>query len=139
MAMDSRQPHIIAPSPLYPEKTPAHYERKLGVNVERQGPLRFQEGIGTDTDVPADFVVGVQQGHATYPGRNNRNIKVDTKYPAETMAQRAHVGSAAWITAADQLGEFAHGAHGDHGAIEFERRFNPYQRVPRPNPARVLD
>lgn len=132
-------PEIIAPAPMFPERTPAHYERSYGVNPVRRGPLRFQEGVGTDTDVPMDFLVGVQQGAATAPGRTNRPAKVDTKWPQETMAQRAHVGSAAWIEAPEFLGEFAHGTNGDNGAIQYERVHRPYQRIPRGNAATVID
>lgn len=137
--MDQNLPEIIAPAPMYPERTPTHYERSFGVNPIRRGPLRFQEGIGTDTDVPMDFIVGVQQGQVTSPGRSNRNAKVDTKWPAETMAQRAHVGSSAWIMAPQQLGEFAHGSFGDYGAVEYERVFRPYGKQFRGNPTTVTD
>lgn len=132
-------PEIIAPAPMFPERTPTHYERSYAVNPVRRGPLRFQEGLGTDTDVPNEFVRGVQQGSATYPGRSNRNAKVDTKWPEETMSQRAHVGSAAWVESPQFLGEFSHGSFGDYGVIEYERVMRPYGKVAHPSPARVTD
>ena len=34
------------------------YEHALAVNNARRGPLRFEEGVATDTDIPNDFGVG---------------------------------------------------------------------------------
>ena len=129
----------LAPAPMFPERTPTAYERKGGQNLARRGPMRFQEGVATDTDVPRDFVEGAMQGHRTAPGRMNHNTKVDTKYPEETMAQRAHVGSAAWTSAPTFLGEFAHGAGPDVGAIEYEMVVRSGGRYGRINPAMVID
>lgn len=122
----------IAPAPQYPERTPQSYEAKIGDNAVRRGPLRFEEGVATDTDVPNDFTKGVMQGYITAPGRPNHNANVYEKPAAETMAERAHVGSAAWVEAQTFLGEFAHGSFNDYAAQTYEvvarngaRRVNP--------------
>ena len=84
----------LAPAPGAPEVVSSFYERKDGMNAARRGPLRFEEGIATDTDVPNDFVLGVRQGTMPAPGRPNHNANVYEKYPDETMRERAHLGSA---------------------------------------------
>ena len=89
----------LAPAPGAPEVVSSFYERKDGMNNARRGPLRFEEGISTDTDVPNDFVLGVRQGTMPAPGRPNHNANVYEKYPDETMRERAHLGSAAWVEA----------------------------------------
>jgi hypothetical protein len=98
----------LAPVAVPPEQISSFFERKEGVNAARRGPLRFEEGIATDTDVPNDFVVGVSQGNPA-PGRPNHNQNVFEKYPDETMRERAHLGSAAWVEAPTYLGAFAGG------------------------------
>jgi hypothetical protein len=110
----------ISPAPRFPERAPQIYERKGADNATRRGPLRFEEGIATDTDVPNDFVKGMQSGSAVAPGRPNRNAPVWQKPAAETMAERAHVGSAAWVEAPTFLGEFAHGTMNDYSAAQIE-------------------
>ena len=45
----------ISPAPRFPERAPQVYEMKGADNATRRGPLRFEEGVATDTDVPADF------------------------------------------------------------------------------------
>lgn len=130
----------LSPAPPYPEKTPTFYERKLAPSVPmNRGPLRFEEGIATDTDVPNDFTVGAMQGYATAPGRYNRNVKVDTKWPEETVAQRAHVGSASWVEAPTFLGEFAQGSFADYSDVQFEQAVRDGMSYRRANPATVLD
>ena len=110
----------ISPAPQFPERAPQNYEMKGAGNAMRRGPLRFEEGIATDTDVPNDFQVGMASGAATAPGRPNRNAPVHTKTAAETMAERAHVGSASWVEAPTFLGEFAHGTMNDYSAAQIE-------------------
>ena len=110
----------ISPAPRFPERAPQTYERKGADNMTRRGPLRFEEGIATDTDVPSDFQKGMMQGSATAPGRPNRNANVFEKPAAETMAERAHVGSAAWVEAPTFLGEFAHRTMNDYSAAKIE-------------------
>lgn len=100
----------LAPSPSFPERVPTYYERKMAPNVSGQeGPARFYEGLATDTDTPNEFQNGAMQGYRTAPGRPNHNLNVYEKFPAETMRERAHVGSAAWPEAPTYLSEFAHG------------------------------
>lgn len=109
----------IAPDPSFPERPGTVFERKVAAptanyNAARRGPLRFEEGIGTDTDVPSDFQKGILQGYATPPGRPNHNANVFEKPAEETMQERAHLGSAAWVDAPDVLGEFAQGSFADY-------------------------
>lgn len=129
----------IAPNPGYPEKTPQNYEEKWGENVARRGPLRFEEGVATDTDVPTEFTKGVMQGYVTAPGRPNHNANVYEKWPQETLAERAHLGSAAWVEAPTYLNEFAHGSFGDAGALQYEEVFRNGGRYERFNAATVED
>jgi hypothetical protein len=110
----------ISPAPQFPERSPQNYEMKGADNATRRGPLRFEEGIATDTDVPADFQKGMMQGSAVAPGRPNRNAPVWQKTAAETLAERAHVGSASWVEAPTFLGEFAHGTMNDYSAAKIE-------------------
>ena len=129
----------IAPAPQFPERSPQVYERKLAENDERRGPLRFEEGIATDTDVPTDFQKGVMSGFAAAPGRPNRNAPVWQKPAAETLAERAHVGSAAWIEAPTFLGEFAHGSFTNYAEQTVETVVRSGARTARLNPTVVND
>jgi hypothetical protein len=108
----------LAPSPTFPEKFKPVFEVKTGNNTQRRGPLRFEEGLGTDTDLPDEFMHGIRQGYETAPGRPNHNLNVFEKYPDETMRERYHVGSASWVEGPDYLGQFAGGA-----SQEAERKF----------------
>jgi len=110
----------ISPAPQFPERAPQNYEVKGADNATRRGPLRFEEGIATDTDVPNDFQKGIMQGYMPAAGRPNRNANVFEKPAAETLAERAHVGSAAWVEAPTFLGEFAHGTSNDYAAQTIE-------------------
>jgi len=133
----------MAPQDHFPERVSTVYEAKMGPDVSGgRGPLRFEEGLATDTDLPREFSNGVMQGYVTSPGRPNHNRNVYEKSPAETMAERAHVGSAAWPEAPTYLGEFAHGTD----AVLAERKFElvnrdaPFgRRYERRNPAEVQD
>ena len=114
----------IAPDPKFPERPGTVYDRKLSGAVPGQrGPLRFEEGIATDTDVPNEFTKGAMQGYTPAPGRGNHNQNVFEKLPEETMRERAHVGSAAWVEAPDHLNEFASGAFADFGDNRIEEVF----------------
>jgi hypothetical protein len=111
----------IAPDPKFPERPGTVYDRKVSPATPGQrGPLRFEEGIATDTDVPNEFSKGALSGYTPAPGRPNRNQNVFEKLPEETMRERAHVGSAAWVEAPDHLNEFAAGGFADHGDNRFE-------------------
>lgn len=129
----------IGPTPQFPERAPQIYERKLADNPERRGPLRFEEGVATDTDVPTDFQKGVMSGFAAAPGRPNRNAPVWQKAAAETLSERAHVGSAAWIEAPTQLGEFAHGSFSQNAEQIVETKLVSGGRAQRLNPTVVQD
>lgn len=125
----------LAPAPRYPERDrgAAKYEAKAATNSSRRGPLRFEEGIATDTDVPSDFTTGVMSGYQTAPGRPNHNAVVWTKPAAETMRARAHVGSASWIDSADMLGDFMQGvnvnANSAHRYEQANRSGGRYERL----------
>ena len=130
----------IAPDPKFPERTGTVYDRKMSAALPGQrGPLRFEEGIATDTDVPNDFQKGMMQGYVPAPGRPNRNQNVFEKLPEETMRERAHVGSASWVEAPDHLSEFAAGGFADHGDNRIEREFRSGGPQRASNPAVVTD
>jgi hypothetical protein len=105
----------------------------------QRGPLRFEEGLGTDSDVPNQFIMGAQQGYSPAPGRPNRNAPVHTKTAEETMSERAHVGSAAWVESQDYLSEFSGAAFEDHGMNVIEEVMRNGARQQHPNPAQVQD
>jgi hypothetical protein len=130
----------IAPTPQFPEKVGATYERKMSAaQPGLRGPLRFEEGIATDTDVPNDFQLGLDQGYDTPAGRPNHNLNVMEKFPEETMKQRAHMGSAAWVEAPTYLGEYSQGNFGDHSEVVIEEVIRSGARTQRMNPAVVAD
>lgn len=129
----------ISPAPRFPERAPNVYERKMGDNPVRRGPLRFEEGVATDTDVPSDFQKGMAQGSAVAAGRPNRNAPVWQKPAAETLSERAHVGSAAWVEAPTFLGEFAHGTYTDRAEQTIETVVRSGGRQQRPAPTVVND
>jgi len=130
----------IAPTPQFPEKVGATYERKMAAaQPGLRGPLRFEEGIATDTDVPNDFQLGLDQGYDTPAGRPNHNLNVMEKFPEETMKQRAHMGSAAWVEAPTYLGEYSQGSFGDHSEVVIEEVIRSGARTQRMNPAVVAD
>lgn len=130
----------IAPNPGFPEKPEPVYERKMAPSmVGNRGPLRFEEGVATDTDVPNDFQQGMMDGFLSQPGRPNRNVKVDTKPAQQTMQERAHVGSASWVEAPTYLSEFAHGSFSDYAEIQYEEVIRSGGHYMRPNPAVVQD
>jgi hypothetical protein len=129
----------IAPQPQFPERAPQNYEMKMSGNAERRGPLRFEEGIATDTDVPTDFQKGIMSGFAAAPGRPNRNAPVWQKPAEETLSERAHVGSAAWIEAPTFLGEFAHGSFSQNSEAIVETKVVSGGRTMRLNATVVND
>jgi hypothetical protein len=129
----------ISPAPQFPERSGQVYERKLATNLERRGPLRFEEGIATDTDVPTDFETGIMNGFAAAAGRPNRNAPVWQKTAAETLSERAHVGSASWIEAPTFLGEFAHGSFSHNAEQVIETKVVSGGRTARLNPTVVND
>jgi hypothetical protein len=106
----------------------------------QRGPLRFEEGVASDTDVPNDFAIGAYADTSSAPGRANHNNPDMVFKPAEqTMAERAHVGSASWIEAPSVLGEFVQGVVAGDGMPQFERSFNSGAHMNRPSAVRVND
>ena len=112
----------LAPDPNVPERVGNVYERVVAPGIPGQrGPLRFEEGIATDTDVPSDFVRGLREGAIPAPGRPNHvNPATLFKHADETMRERAHVGSASWPDAPTFVNEFAHGAMTDYAEQTYE-------------------
>ena len=129
----------ISPAPRFPERAPQVFERKGADKEVHRGPLRFEEGIATDTEVPNDFQLGMQQGSAVAAGRPNRNAPVHTKSAAETLSERAHVGSASWTEAPTFLGEFAHGTMNDYSGAQIETAVRSGGRTQRMSPTVVND
>jgi hypothetical protein len=129
----------LAPDPQTQERVGTVYERKFAENSVRRGPLRFEEGVATDTDVPNEFTKGAMQGYLTAPGRPNHNANVYEKSPAETMAERVHVGSASWVEAPTYLGEFAQGSFADYAEVSYEQVNRNGRRYERISPAVVED
>lgn len=131
----------IAPDPQFPERAPYTYERKIAPAIPgNRGPLRFEEGVATDTDVPNDFQAGMADGFVAAPGRpNHNNPGVQYKPAEQTMQERAHVGSASWVEAQTYLGEFAHGSFSDYAEVEYEQVDRGEGRKMRLNPANVTD
>lgn len=129
----------LAPVVLPPERQGTVYEAKMAPNAPGgRGPLRFEAGTATDTDVPNEFMTGISQGYVTAPGRPNNNNPVFIKSPEEVMGERAHMGSSAWTAAPSYLGGFAEGAspQAEQHFVEVDRTGASYMRV---NPARVAD
>ncbi len=101
----------IAPDPRYPENTPNVWVTTVGPNRPgQQGPLRFEEGIATDTPVTDDFMEGLSDGYMTPPDSpNHNNPAAQYKHADQVMRERAHVGSASWVEAGSQLRSFVEG------------------------------
>jgi hypothetical protein len=130
----------LAPNPQFPERPGTMFERKIAAaQPGMQGPLRWEEGIATDTDVPSDFQRGMLEGTIPAPGSQfHVNPNTLYKHAEETMQERAHVGSAAWVEAPQYLGAYAAGA-GEGNQTEFISEVRSGARYGRPNPALVTD
>jgi hypothetical protein len=125
--MENRSP--IAPVAVPPSVVSTVYERKMAPDAPGgRGRMYFEEGIATDTDVPNDFVLGAHQGYTPAPGRPNHNA--NEKWPDETMRERVHVGSAAWVEAPQYLGAFSGGAstEAERTYIQVNRDGSEYRR-----------
>lgn len=112
------------------------FETVVAVNNVRRGPLRFEEGVATDTDIPNEFGVGAY-GDTGGDGRGRPFTTV--KDPAATMRERAHVGSSTWIEAPTMLNDFVIGASIGQGPSQFEMELGSERRLIRPSPAQVMD
>lgn len=130
----------ISPAPQFPERVGTTFERSLAPDVPgNRGPLRFEEGVATDTDVPNDFVRGMTEGAVPAPGSTNHvNPNTLFKHAAETMQERAHVGSAAWVEAPTVLRDFAAAATNQDEQV-YRQVTRSGGRQERPNPATVTD
>jgi hypothetical protein len=128
----------IAPAPGFPEVAPYTYERKLAPSIPgNRGPLRFEEGLATDTDVPDDFQRGmIEAGRPAAGGGVNPDTQY--KHADEVMRERAHVGSAAWVDSPMCLGGFAAGA-GEGNRIEYVEEDRSGRRYDYLNAAVVTD
>ena len=131
----------LSPNPQYPEKGSYVYDIEGASNrAGNRGPLRFEEGLATDTDLPDSFRQGMLEPMIPAPGRlGHVNPDIQYKWPEETMRQRAHVGSAAWIDAPSMLGEFAHGSFTDQAEVRYEQVARSGGRQQRRAPTMVTD
>lgn len=117
---------------MYPDQS-VQYERAVAVNNTRRGPLRFEEGIPTDTDVPTEF------GKGAYDDTNNVRPRLEVKSAQETMRERAHVGSSTWIEAPTMLSDFVYGAQAGRNSPSYEREMGSQARIRRINASTVND
>jgi hypothetical protein len=103
-----------------------------------KGPLRFEEGLATDTDVPDDFQQGMGDGYMTGPGSpNHNNPESQYKHAGQVMQERAHVGSASWVDAPSVLGEFVNGV--TEPPVTYPDVLRSGGRYERNSPERVTD
>lgn len=125
----------IAPFVTGPERDRSmQYDRDTAVNTRRRGPLRFEEGIATDTDIPVGFRGGA------YADTAHARPVTEIKGAAETMRERTHMGSSTWIDAEPLLREFSQGVGFMHsGPPQYEREMGSEQRFRRQNRAVVSD
>ena len=130
----------VSPAPMFPEKSPTMFERAMAPSIPmNKGPLRFEEGVATDTDVPNDFAKGAYMDTAPAGRMNHNNPEMFYKHPADTMRERAHVGSASWIEAPSVLREFVQGSVAGDSMPMFEYEYNTGGHMNRPNPTVVND
>lgn len=128
----------IAPAPQFPERPQPMYERKLAPSRPgNRGPLRFEEGLATDTDIPNDFQQGMMEGGTPGPG-GGANADTQYKHAAQVLKERAHPGSAAWVDSPMYLGAFAGGA-GEGNEIVYVQEERSGARYENLNAAVVLD
>jgi len=129
----------LAPSAVPPERVGSSYDVVQAPDQPGgRGPLRFEEGVATDTAVPNDFMIGMMQGYQTAPGRPNHNANVYIKTAQEVTQERAHLGSAAWTQAPTMLGDFSEGA-GPEAEVQYIAVERDGAHYNRPNSATVID
>jgi hypothetical protein len=127
----------FAPQNIYPEAQRNVFERKIAPNVSGQrGPLRFEEGIATETDVPSDFQQGAYADTAG-DARGHVQSEMFYKHADQTMRERAHIGSASWIESPEVLGDFVQGSMAGDRSPSFEYAYNSGMHQERPNIATV--
>ena len=133
----------IAPNPAFSEQARHTYQRTWAPSVAGQrGSVRFFEGVATDTDVPNDFGRGAfaDPTFNTSTGRiNHNNPDAQYKHAAETMKERAHVGSASWVEAPVVLSDFVQGASAGQALPSYEMVRNPEFRQRRYTPTTITD
>jgi len=131
----------ISPNPLYPERTGQGFDQSVAPSIPgNRGPLRFEEGVATDTDVPSDFARGAYFDTTFSPTRlNHNNPEMVFKRAEETLRARAHVGSSTWIEAPAMLSDFVVGAQSGQSMPHWETASNPEYRQARMAPNVVLD
>lgn len=112
------------------------FEHVTVVNRVRRGPLRFEEGVATDTDIPNDFGKGA---YGDTGGDARGRPFYGIKDPSETMRERAHVGSASWIEAPTMLSDFVIGASIGRMPPQFEYERGSERRIRRVHPTQVND
>lgn len=129
----------FAPQNPFPESGRNVFERKMAESITgNKGPLRFQEGVAADTDVPSDFARGAYGDTAPYRGASAAtNPEHVFKRADQTMKERAHVGSASWIESPTVLGDFVQGSVSGDSQPTFEYAYNSGAHQARPNPVRV--
>ena len=112
------------------------YEHALAVNTTRRGPLRFEEGVATDTDIPNDFGVGAYGD----PGGDGRGRSFTCrKDPAMTMPS-AHMSARRRGSRLRRCcSDFVIGASAGQAGPQFEMELGSEQRLIRLNPAQVND
>ena len=127
----------LAPVPNVPEKFSPTYERKMAPSMPgNRGPLRFEEGVATDTDVPNDFIRGMTEAVNQMP-HNMNDPATQYKHADEVLRERAHVGSASWVEAPLYLQEFAGGT--DEIPVTYAQVDRSGGRYERSNPANIQD
>jgi hypothetical protein len=85
--------HNRAPVPVgMTEQQSNVYEKILAPNTAgKVGPTRFEEGLGADPAVPANFVGGIAHGYIADEGeRGKRSTNVRQPMDAERSAGRLH-------------------------------------------------
>jgi hypothetical protein len=130
----------LAPDPQFPERVGPSYETTMApAQPGNRGPLRFEEGLATDTDIPDDFIKGMNEGSITAPGQPNM-VNPDTQYKhaAEVLKERAHPGSASWVDSPPYLGAFASGA-AEGNTVEYVQENRSGARTEILNAAVVTD
>lgn len=127
----------LAPAIQAPQQISSVYEVKIAPDMPGgRGPMRFEEGLATDTDIPGQFVYGMQQGYSTDPRGHNMNVY--EKPAEETTRERVHPGSASWTESPTYLQGFLGGSspEAEQTYIQVNRDGSGYRRR---NAAQVLD
>lgn len=115
------------------------FERQAGSEARFPGrrPI-FEEGVATDTDVPNDFARGAYGDTAPVSATSAATHPEHVfKRAAETLRERAHVGSASWIEAPELLGDFVQGTVAGDRQPKFEMAYNSGAHQARPAATRV--